>query len=1264
MGKMDVYLLDKYDPKALGAKCDQCIIKIMREYRPVPPEYHENSVASVVTDFPRKSDQDTNRPLTGTHGIEFVEHLKKVGIKRTQVDLHHAVACMPPEADLEKVMLKWQRWNKQRAKAGEELLPSPIECCRPRLLVELEHPNVISLGKVPFQALTQRNKPINDIRGGPVAGAFTGEGDYVASESPIPDSKMANILPTLHPGFVQHNRRWTKAFQSDLSRAFRWFSGHLGWRDPHIWTNPSPELLEQFLSSEAVPYVVDLETTFDDPLMAKLKCVGIGTEDQAVVIHLLSIEGPGGRLVEGSYYRSADELEIRGILRNFFADPNKLKAGHNAGYFDALVIKKEFGVYPRPMLDTILLHRSVESELPHKLGYVGSVYTDVTSWKEAHTAQTAGTDKELGHYCAIDCVVTARALPKLAEAAQLRQQGGVVQFDHRIQEVCVGLHETGMFIDLERREEESNRLQKAMNEWGFHARGAAGRSDMNLNSTMQLRDLLFTDWNLAPTDYTKLGDPSTSDEALRLLRTANRENVQVCNFIDALRKFRRYSKEFGTYVKRLVPYTGGVQIFAKDDFDENEEGELDEVDSSQTDTAANKKRRGLILPDGRVHPDYNAHGTTSGRLSSSNPNAQNWPKHLRGMVIPQPGNIIVGADADQLELRIIAAVAGIERYLEVFHKGGDPHAETAAMMFGKAFTDLVPKSEQWDKIRKIAKGIKYASFYGSGDETVHNLVTSAEDENGNLLYPDLSVREVAKLRRNWLKNIPELQKWWDDTLDQYRNAGYILDPVLGRRRDFLDGEKFNEIVNFPIQCVPGWTRILTLEGYIPIDQLRGRVFSAWTGHKWAPARVLDRGVKELHRVYTKRGQHFVCDDAHQGKFVGREGYEWRKFVEAGQGARFALDLAREHEFGQAMDELDTYVAGYWTGDGSSTPDGHHAHAISFVVAHGEGPRSGAEMEAKLTRWAADRGIEMRRSEQVGCFNLTFHKGATEWLLSIGADPAWKAHTKRIPESIWRSNLAARKAFLRGLLDADGYATPDGGAALNLCQHALLQDTMILARTVGVEGAIHGPYDSDKKGHQSFRLTLNGSQTFTSLGWGREQKLRTSTTGSAPRFESKRVLSQLAPATDSERVIKSRIKTSGTPSASPYMLTRMGASDLYDHDQFTSCSSRRICVPVFTLEVFDEQHQYVAEGVISKNCAGAHIIHISTFDLLKEIPFGKWGPGTGLIAQVHDALYVECPESEAGWVADAIKTAMNRNIPGLPGVTFSAKPKAGMRWSDV
>ena len=765
-----------------GARCSECLLREMRVGGPVAPETHQGSIAAMIGETPGEKEVRLNRPFVGASGMELMNTLTSIGIDRTRIDLHYAVACQPPENDLDKVMLKWTRTNKKRAKDKLPPMPSPIECCRPRLLNELRHTNLVTLGKVPYTSVAQEAKPILDIRGGPVDGHLTNADQFVYGATQDRSALPVKLLPTIHPGFVQKARRWSRAFKSDLSRAFRWFDGKLLWKEPRIDLSPTADQLADWLyKNRNEPIIFDVETTFDDPTMAKLKCVGLSTETESLVVHFLSIEGPNGELVP-VHRTAAEEADVRAVLREFFINEQFIKAGHNAGYFDTIVIKQHFGVTPLPLIDTILLHRAVESELPHKLGYVGSIYTDVTAWKDAHTAKEATTDHELGTYCAVDCVVTARALPKLADAARLRGQDAVVAWDHQVQAVCVGLHENGMLLDRQRRNEESVRLLALMNEWRLKTRNAAGLPDLNLNSTPQIRELLFDSWRLAPSDYTKLGDPSTSDEALRLLRTQNIDDPKVTTFIDALRRFRKYAKEYGTYVRRMVPY--GAPLDGNRFWTEEEEEDAE---------------RGLIMPDGRIRPDYNAHGTTSGRLSSSNPNAQNFPKHLRGMVKAQPGHVFIGADADQLELRIIAAVAKMDRYLEVFAAGGDPHALTASLMFGKNFDNAEPGGDQWTKLRNLAKGIKYASFYGSGDETVHGIVTSAEDKDGNLLYPNLTVREVATIRRNWLKGIPQLPRWWEATLDEYRNQGFILDPVWGRRRDFLDGEAFNEIVNFPIQ---------------------------------------------------------------------------------------------------------------------------------------------------------------------------------------------------------------------------------------------------------------------------------------------------------------------------------------------------------------------------------------------------------------------------------------------------------------------------------
>ena len=813
-----------YDPEKLGAQCDKCVLRTLRVGGPVPPEISLDNEIAVVAESPGDKEVERGRPLVGTAGLEFNNSLSAIGVTRKSLNIHQALACQAPENDLDKVMLKWQRGNKKL----EEPLPSPIECCRPRLLNEIDGvSNIVTLGKVAYQSLTGRQKSVMEIRGGPIEGWLDEMSNFCTGDGIDSQHHRLKVLPTLHPAFVIRTRRWARAFKSDLSRAFRWFTVGLNWVEPQITINPDPTTLAQFLSDPNATYAVDLETSFDDPTINDLRTVGIGTEDDAVVCVLKSIE------TGGSAYNSADDFVIRGVLKDFFADKNKLKVGHNAGYFDQMVIRHHFGIDMDPLWDTILAHRVVEPELPHKLAYVGSIYTDVTSWKENHTASEAKTDHELATYNGIDCVVTARVAPQLVQAARLRGQLDVMKFDHRVQKVCVGLHENGLRVDRAARDVAARQLLSDMAGYRQQAAQIVGKP-INMNSVYQLRDLIFGEWKIQPVEYTKLGDPSTNDESIRGMRSAVRDNAQAVSFFDTLRRYRTVAKEYGTYVRRLIPYGQPLDISTGwQSEDEQEEAE-----------------RGLIMRDGRIRPDYNAHGTTSGRLSSSNPNAQNWPKHLRKLVVPQKGCVIVGADADQLELRIITAIAQIKVYLDAFDAKKDPHAMTASLMFGKNFTSLTPKTEQWDKLRNLSKGIKYASFYGSGDETVHGIITSAEDKNGNLMYPDLTVREVATIRRNWLKGIPELPKFWEEKMEEYRSNNFVLDPILGRRRDFEDGEAFNEIINHPIQSAGA--HIIHMSTFDLLEEI--------PFHKWGPGTGL---ISQVHdAVYVEA----PCDHAkHEGK---------------------------------------------------------------------------------------------------------------------------------------------------------------------------------------------------------------------------------------------------------------------------------------------------------------------------------------------------------------------------------------------------------------
>lgn len=791
-----------------GAKCHVCPLREMDG--PVAPEANRGATVVAVGEAPGEHEVRESRPFVGPSGNILTGAMRQAGLQRKDVHWTNVCLCRPPDNDMGRVLDSVrkrnrviEKENRERKKVDRDAqlldpVPTPMECCAPRLWAELEpFSDVIALGGAATKALVNQSASIMSLRGGPIELDRGG--------------RVLRVLPTVHPAFVMRAKRWTHVFRSDIYKAARWFRGELGWEPPHIIYHPTAERLRDFLSDRSVPFwSYDVETDSIECLTAELRCIAIGTAEATVVIGYQSIQG-------GIPFYSDSEMErVNAVLREFFTDPTKVKVGHNAGYYDRLVVENRLGVTPAPLVDTMLLHRLVESELPHSLGFVGSMYTDVPSWKtdregrkKSHQSET---DAELHEYCGFDVAVTAAVVPPLFDQVKLRQQEDVLACDHKLQAVCAGMHKVGMYVDQKKRVEWEEKLYKAVDEHRTVIRDLTGDSGLNPGSVFQLRDLLFEKWRLQPPvedkiRFTKAGDPSTSDDVLRACLTIRTLKPEQREAIARIRYYRKSQKLLGTYVIKL-----------RHDSD-IAEGGWDEDDTWEDRDARDRlcvPKRGIVDPaTGRMHPGYNAHVTTSGRLSSSKPvNAQNFPYKLRSLVVAAPGNVLVGADMDQLELRIAASRWDSLSYLDAFRKGLDPHSSvTAHAVFGDRFAKAAGSPYPWvtgtkfplaaKKLRDLSKRVQYASQYWATVETVHRVITQTEVENEDgttsLPYLGLSLREVRMMHQKWMEGA-KFHFGWEREVETWRRDGYLIESVMGRRRDFLDGENPNEIVNYPIQA--------------------------------------------------------------------------------------------------------------------------------------------------------------------------------------------------------------------------------------------------------------------------------------------------------------------------------------------------------------------------------------------------------------------------------------------------------------------------------
>jgi DNA polymerase-1 len=198
---------------------------------------------------------------------------------------------------------------------------------------------------------------------------------------------------------------------------------------------------------------------------------------------------------------------------------------------------------------------------------------------------------------------------------------------------------------------------------------------------------------------------------------------------------------------------------------------------------------------GRVHTSYSQTGSVTGRLSSNNPNLQNIPtrtetgQRVRTGFIAEEGNVLLSVDYSQVELRIVAHMAGDQAMLEAFRQGQDIHTTTAAAIYG------VPLAEVTKDMRRHAKAINFGLIYGM---SAFGLTRRTE----------LTLAESEKFVKVYFERFPGVKKYLDDTRRLAAEQGYVT-TLLGRRRYFpalqgslnqqLRQREEREAINAPIQ---------------------------------------------------------------------------------------------------------------------------------------------------------------------------------------------------------------------------------------------------------------------------------------------------------------------------------------------------------------------------------------------------------------------------------------------------------------------------------
>ena len=503
-------------------------------------------------------------------------------------------------------------------------------------------------------------------------------------------------------------------------------------------------LVEKMMKQEIVAF--DTETEGLNALETDI--VGISFSWQKGIGYYLPIKNN----------KSAHEKSFE-ILRPFFESTEIIKVGHNIK-FDIQVLHKYNVKVSPPIYDTMVAHYLINPDMRHNLDTLSESYLNYSpisiesligkKGKNQISMRDVSIDK-ITDYASEDADITLQLKSIFDKEIEVNNLSKIF-YDIEIPMINVlsEMETEGIKIDtsyLEKLDKEFEEDLEKLKKEIFKKSG----EEFNLNSPKQLGEILFDKLKLvSKPKKTKTGQYSTSEEVLSSL--ANDHKI-----IEDILEWRSLDKLQNTYVKSLP----------------------NEVSSLTN----------------RVHSSFNQTVTTTGSLSSNNPNLQNIPirtangQKIRRAFIPRGSDyILMAADYSQIELRVIASMSNEENMIDAFVNNQDIHTMTASKIYNVEPENVT--REQRGNAKTVNFGIIYGvSAFGLSQQT------------------DLNRSESKVMIDNYFLNYPGLKKYMSDQIDFARNNGYV-ETIMGRRRylqninsqnNMLRSSSERNAINAPIQ---------------------------------------------------------------------------------------------------------------------------------------------------------------------------------------------------------------------------------------------------------------------------------------------------------------------------------------------------------------------------------------------------------------------------------------------------------------------------------
>ena len=567
------------------------------------------------------------------------------------------------------------------------------------------------------------------------------KGDIAQFQKKRPDPEV--LIPWLEK----------QGFKSALSKALSEFGIEAENSNPDAITVPGEGAYELVQEEDALQgwideiqlagvFAFDTETNSLDAMQADL--VGLSLSVQGgracyVPVAHISASNQGNDELDLGAIRSnvSPELpkqlartRVIEMLKPLLEDPGILKVGHNIKY--DMQVMARYGVEVGPIDDTMLLSYVLEGGLHgHGLDELAALHLGHTNIKFSEVAGTGKNQVSFDHvpldkaldYAAEDAEVTGRLYRQLKPRISEERMTSVYEtMERRLVPVLSDMERAGIIVDATFLKELSGDFEKRTADIAEDIYKLAGH-EFNIGSPKQLGEVLFDEMGIQGGKKTKTGAYGTGADVLEGLAAEG---------LDLPRRvldWRQLSKLRSTYTDALIK-----QI-----------------------NPATK----------RVHTSYAQAIASTGRLSSTDPNLQNIPirteegRKIRQAFVPEKGHVLLSADYSQIELRLLAHVAGIEALREAFRDGKDIHAMTASEVFG------IPIENMESSVRSRAKAINFGIIYGISPFGLARQLSIPQGEAKQ--YID-----------NYFKKFPGIRDYMETTKTFAREHGFVQ-TIFGRK---------------------------------------------------------------------------------------------------------------------------------------------------------------------------------------------------------------------------------------------------------------------------------------------------------------------------------------------------------------------------------------------------------------------------------------------------------------------------------------------------